>query len=82
MPKTKSKSGKVDRRRIKAGWSIPGAAEEVGVPYKTMRGAIERGHVRTITFGGLDWVPNSEGNFCRVARWRATAASERADGDT
>jgi hypothetical protein len=63
MPKTeiKFKSGKPkSRRRIRAGWSIPGAADEVGVSYKTMREAIERKQVKVIPFGGLDWVPNSE----------------------
>ena len=39
---------------------MPGAAEEVGVTYKTMREAIERKQVKVIPFGGLDWVPNSE----------------------
>jgi Bacterial regulatory protein, Fis family len=63
---TKSKSEKPkkpppkSRRRIRAGWSIPGAAEELGVSYKTLREAIEREQVRVIPFGGLDWVPNSE----------------------
>jgi hypothetical protein len=63
MPKTenKSKSRKPkSRRRIRSGWSIPGAAEEVGVPYKTMREAIERKQVKVVPFGGLEWVPNSE----------------------
>jgi hypothetical protein len=64
--KTKSKKEKPkkekpkSRRRIPAGWSIPGAADEVGVSYKTMREAIERKQVKVIPFGGLDWVPNSE----------------------
>jgi hypothetical protein len=48
------------RRRISAGWSIPGAADELDVSYKTMREAIERKQVRVIPFGGLEWVPNSE----------------------
>jgi hypothetical protein len=63
MPKTKSKSKPrkpKSRRRIRAGWSIPGAAEETGVPYKAMREAIRRGQVKVIPFGGLEWVPNSE----------------------
>jgi hypothetical protein len=63
MPKTEteSKSRKPkSRRRIRSGWSIPGAADEVGASYKTMREAIERKQVKVIAFGGLDWVPNSE----------------------
>ena len=61
MSKTKPKIRKPkSRRRLRAGWSIPGAAEELGVPYKTMRGAIDRQQVKTIAFGGLEWVPNSE----------------------
>jgi hypothetical protein len=62
MPKTKTPKPihTKSRRRISAGWSIPGAAEELGVPYKTLREAIAREQVRVIPFGGLDWVPNSE----------------------
>ena len=63
MPKTQTKSKfrkPKSRRRISAGWSIPGAAEELGVSYKTLREAIEREQVRVIPFGGLEWVPNSE----------------------
>jgi hypothetical protein len=60
--KSKPKSSKQpkSRRRCRSGWSIPGAAEEVGVSYKTMREAIEREQVKVIPFGGLDWVPDSE----------------------
>jgi hypothetical protein len=61
MPKARTKSRKPkSRRRISAGWSIPGAAEEAGVSYKTMLEAIRRGQVKVIPFGGLAWVPNSE----------------------
>jgi hypothetical protein len=61
MPKRATKSRKPKtRRRIRAGWSIPGAAEEAGVSYKTMLEAIRRGQVKVIRFGGLGWVPNSE----------------------
>jgi hypothetical protein len=67
MPKTQTKSKSKSeskkpksRRRIPAGWSIPGAAEEVGVSYKTFREAVARQQVKVIAFGGLDWVPNSE----------------------
>jgi hypothetical protein len=60
MPKAQTTWKPKSRRRISAGWSIPGAAEEVGVSYKTMREAIERDQVKVIPFGGLEWVPNSE----------------------
>jgi hypothetical protein len=48
------------RRRDGAGYSVPGAAEEVGVSYKSMRDAIARKQVRTIEFGGIRRVPKSE----------------------
>ena len=48
------------RRRDGAGYSIPAAAEEMGVSYKTLREAIERRQVRVIEFGGLMRVPKSE----------------------
>jgi hypothetical protein len=57
---TKKAQSSRKRRRMRAGWSIPGAAEEVGTAYKTMRTAVERGQVKVIEFGGLRWVPNSE----------------------
>jgi hypothetical protein len=51
---------KKKRRRDGAGYSVPGAAEEIGVSYKTLREAIERNQVRTIDFGGITRVPPSE----------------------
>jgi excisionase family DNA binding protein len=48
------------RRRTGAAFSIPGAAEEIGVSYKTMRDAIEMNQVRTIKFGRITRVPKSE----------------------
>ena len=48
------------RRRDGAGFSIPGAAEEIGVSYKTLRDAIELNQVRTIKFGRITRVPQSE----------------------
>jgi hypothetical protein len=61
MSKTKTQPKKPkSRRRIRTGWSVPGAAEELRISYKTMREAIERKQVRVVPFGGLDWVPNSE----------------------
>jgi hypothetical protein len=48
------------RRRDGAGYSVPAAAEEIGVSYKSLREAIARGQVTVISFGGLDRVPKSE----------------------
>ena len=48
------------RRRDGAGYSVPGAAEAVGVSYKTMREAIAKNQVRTIDFGGITRVPKGE----------------------
>jgi hypothetical protein len=39
------------RRRSGAGYSIPAAAEELDVPYKTLREAIRLSQARTIKFG-------------------------------
>lgn len=50
----------IKRRRDGAGYSVPAAAEEVGVSYKTLREAIEQRQVRVIEFGGLTRVPKSE----------------------
>ena len=43
-------SGK-KRRRDGAGFSVPAAAEEIGVSYKTLREAIALKQVRVIRFG-------------------------------
>jgi excisionase family DNA binding protein len=51
---------KIKRRRDGAGFSVPAAAEEIGVSYKAMREAIDKNQVRTIKFGGLLRVPKSE----------------------
>lgn len=53
-------AAKKKRRRDGAGYSVPAAAEEVGVSYKALREAIERNQVRTVDFGGLKRVPPSE----------------------
>jgi excisionase family DNA binding protein len=50
----------VKRRRDGAGYSVPAAAEALGVSYKTLREAIARKQVRVIDFGGLQRVPPSE----------------------
>jgi len=57
------------RRRYGAGYSVPAAAEAVGVSYKTLRDAIELNQVRTIKFGNLVRVPKAE-----VARLKETFA--------
>jgi transposase len=43
---------KPTRRRSGAGYTIPAAAEELDVSYKTLREAIRREQARTIQFGG------------------------------
>ena len=50
----------VKRRRNGAGYSVPAAADELGVNYTTLRAAIARKQVRVIDFGGLIRVPLSE----------------------
>jgi excisionase family DNA binding protein len=57
------------RRRDGAGYSVPAAAEAVGVSYKTLRDAIQLKQVRTIKFGNLVRVPKAE-----VARLKETFA--------
>jgi hypothetical protein len=57
------------RRRDGAGYSVPAAAEEIGVSYKTLREAIALNQVRTIEFGGITRVPKGE-----VARLKETFA--------
>jgi excisionase family DNA binding protein len=51
---------KKKRRRDGAGFSVPAAAEEIGVSYKVLRDAIELNQVRTIRFGNLTRVPKAE----------------------
>ncbi len=48
------------RRRDGAGFSIPAAAEELGISYKTLRDAIEMGQVRAIEFGKLRRISSAE----------------------
>jgi excisionase family DNA binding protein len=48
------------RRRAGAGFSVPAAAEAIGVSYKTLREAIALNQVRVIRFGRLERVPNKE----------------------
>jgi hypothetical protein len=57
----KTKSNKpIRRRRNGAGYSIPGAADELDVAYKTLRTAIDLGQAKTIEFGGQQRVPTHE----------------------
>jgi hypothetical protein len=51
---------KSTRRRTGAGYSIPAAAKELDVPYKTLREAIKRKQARTIQFGGQERMPKRE----------------------
>jgi excisionase family DNA binding protein len=48
------------RRRDGAGYSVPAAAEEIGVSYKTLRDAIALNQVRAIKFGNILRVPKAE----------------------
>ena len=48
------------RYRDGAGFSVPAAAEEIGVSYKTLRTAITQQQVRIIKFGNLVRVPKKE----------------------
>src|SRR5262245_21875445 len=60
VPVSKSEPVKKKRRRDGAGFSVPAAAEEIGVSYKTLRDAIELNQVRTIEFGRITRVPKAE----------------------
>jgi hypothetical protein len=48
------------RRRDGAGFSIPGAAEELGVSYKTLRDAIAMDQVRVFKFGKINRISKAE----------------------
>ena len=50
----------VKRHRDGAGFSIPAAAEAIGVSPKTLRTAIVQQQVHVIAFGGLVRVPKME----------------------
>lgn len=51
---------KSQSRRTGAGFSIPAAADELNMPYRTLLSAVERGEVRVIEFAGLRRVPAAE----------------------
>ena len=51
---------KVKAHRSGAGFSIPAAAEAVGVSAKTLRAAIAQDQVRVIKFGSLARIPKKE----------------------
>jgi excisionase family DNA binding protein len=55
------------RRRDGAGYSVPAAAEEIGVSYKTLRAAIDMNQVSAIKFGRVLRIPKAE-----VARLKKT----------
>jgi hypothetical protein len=50
----------ITRRRNGAGYSIPAAAEVLGVSYKALRKAIELEQAKTIRFGGQERMPQRE----------------------
>ena len=60
VPVSKSEPVVKKRRRDGAGYSVPAAAEEIGVSYKTLRDAIEMNQVRAIKFGRITRVPRAE----------------------
>jgi len=47
-------------RNVGKGLSIPAAALELGMSEYTLRKAVDRGEVKTISFGGLRRIPPSE----------------------
>jgi hypothetical protein len=51
---------KPTRRRHGAGYSIPAAADELNVPYKTLREAIKRKQAKTIEFGAQERMTQRE----------------------
>ena len=53
-------SRKPKRRRDGAGFSIPGAAEELGISYKTLRDAIALGQVQAFEFGKIRRISKAE----------------------
>jgi len=57
-------SAKPARRRGGAGYSIPAAAEALGVPYKTLRKAIELKQAKTILFGAQERMPSTKSIGC------------------
>jgi excisionase family DNA binding protein len=69
FPVSKSEPVVKKRRRDGAGYSVPAAAEEIGISYKTLRDAIEMNQVRAIKFGRITRVPKAE-----VARLKETFA--------
>jgi hypothetical protein len=56
VSETKGKGG----HRAGVGYSIPAAAAAAGIPYKTLRRAIQLGQVKTVNFGGLERVTAGE----------------------
>jgi len=50
------------RARTGAGFTLPAAAAELNVPYKTLAKAVDRGEARAITFGGTRRLTTAEVN--------------------
>jgi hypothetical protein len=67
------RKGKPNRRRSGAGYSIPAAAEELAVPYKALRAAIQRGQAKTIEFGAQERMTQRE-----IDRLRSIFSGEEA----
>ena len=59
------------RRNIGRGFSIPAAAEDLGLSEYTLRKAVDRGEVTAILFGGLRRIPPAE-----MERLRKTFCTE------
>lgn len=53
-------TGKPARGRARPGYSIPQAAEALGLKEQQVRRAADRGEIKTISFAGLRRVPPSE----------------------
>jgi hypothetical protein len=51
---------KPTRRRNGAGYSVPAAAEELNVPYKSLRMAIQLKQAKTIQFGAQERMTQRE----------------------
>jgi hypothetical protein len=63
-------------RRTGAGYSIPAAAAELGISYRTMTAAINRGDVHVVSFGGLRRVPAQEIERVKAELFDGTEAQE------
>jgi excisionase family DNA binding protein len=68
----------VKRHLDRAGNSIPGAAQRLGVGEGTLRRAVDRGEIAVVRFGGLTRITNAE-----IERVRALLGlAERTGNDS